>query len=83
MNASGSYLSKFSIYFLNLSPSRPSGSDLVLGAMPVVRGAANIADQLFGRQPRGWGAGFLAHPHSPWGYDEPEILVTQIANLVS
>jgi Asp-tRNA(Asn)/Glu-tRNA(Gln) amidotransferase A subunit family amidase len=22
----------------------------------------------------GWGRGFLAHLHSPWGYDEPEIL---------
>jgi hypothetical protein len=22
----------------------------------------------------GWDGGFLAHLHSPWGYDEPEIL---------
>jgi hypothetical protein len=38
------------------------------------RGSANIADKLFGWHPRGWGGGFLAHPHSPRGYDEPEIL---------
>jgi hypothetical protein len=24
--------------------------------------------------PNGWSGGFLAHLHSPWGYDEPEIL---------
>jgi hypothetical protein len=42
--------------------------------MVLARGAANIADQLFGWHPRGWGGGFLAYLHSPWGYDEPEIL---------
>jgi hypothetical protein len=42
--------------------------------MVLARGAANIADQLFGWQPRGWDGGFLAHLHPPWGYDEPEIL---------
>ena len=42
--------------------------------MVLARGAANIADQLFGWHTGGWGGGFLAHLHSPWGYDEPEIL---------
>ena len=42
--------------------------------MVLARGAANIADQFFGWYPRGWDGGFLAHLHSPWGYDEPEIL---------
>jgi hypothetical protein len=37
-------------------------------------GAANIADQFFGCCALGWGGGFLAHLHSPWGYDEPKIL---------
>jgi hypothetical protein len=42
--------------------------------MVLARGAANIADQFFGWHPRGWASGFLVHLHSPWGYDEPEIL---------
>jgi len=42
--------------------------------MVLARGAANIADQVFGRHPRGQASGFLAHLHSLWGYDEPEIL---------
>jgi hypothetical protein len=42
--------------------------------MALTRSAANIADELFGWHPRGWASGFLAHLHSPWGYDEPEIL---------
>jgi len=45
-----------------------------LGRMVLARGAANIADQFFGWYPRGWDGGFLAPLHSPWGYDEPEIL---------
>jgi L-gulonate 3-dehydrogenase len=40
----------------------------------IAASAANIADQFFGWYPRGWDGGFLAHLHSPWGYDEPEIL---------
>jgi hypothetical protein len=39
-----------------------------------VPGTANIADQFFCWYPRGWDGGLLAHPHSPWGYNEPEIL---------
>ena len=46
-------------------------ADLALGGMALPRSAANIADQLFGWHPRGRGGGFLAHLHSPWGYDEP------------
>jgi hypothetical protein len=42
--------------------------------MVFARGAANIAHQLIGWHPRGWGGGFLAHLHSPGGYDEPAIL---------
>jgi hypothetical protein len=42
--------------------------------MVFARSAANIAHQLFGWRPHGWGKGFRAHLHSPWGYDEPEIL---------
>ena len=42
--------------------------------MVLARGAANIAHQLFSWHTGGWGRGFLAHLHSPWGYDEPEIL---------
>ena len=49
-------------------------ADLVLGGMVLARGAANITNQFFGWHPRGRGRGFLAHLHSPWGYDEPEIL---------
>ena len=49
-------------------------ADLVLGGMVLARGAANIANQLFGWHTDGWGRGFLALLHSPWGYDEPEIL---------
>ncbi len=55
---------------------------LVLGGMVLVRSAANIAGQLSRWHPRGWGGGFLAHLHSPWDYDELEIFVTQIENLV-
>ena len=42
--------------------------------MVLARGAAHIADQLFGWHPRGWGGGFLAHLHSAWCYDDPKIL---------
>ncbi len=42
--------------------------------MVLARGATDIADKLFGWHPHGRGGGFLAHLHSPWGYDEPEIL---------
>ena len=42
--------------------------------MVLARGTANIADQFSGWDPRGQASGFLAHLHSPWGYDEPEIL---------
>jgi hypothetical protein len=42
--------------------------------MLLAGGAAVIADQLSGWHPRGWDGGFLAHLHSPWGYDEPEFL---------
>ncbi len=49
-------------------------TDSVLGGMALARGTANISDQFFGWHPRGWDGGFLAHVHSPWGYDEPEIL---------
>ena len=49
-------------------------ADLVLSGMVLARGAANIADEFFGWYPRGWGGGFLAHLHSPWGYDETELL---------
>jgi hypothetical protein len=37
-------------------------------------GATDVADQLFGWHTGGRGGGFLANLHSPWGYDEPEIL---------
>ena len=46
-------------------------ADLVLGGMVLARGAANVADQLFGWHATGWGGGLLAHLHSRWGYDEP------------
>jgi len=46
--------------------------------MVLARGTANVADQLFGWHPGWWGGEFLAHIHSPWGYDEPEILSYQI-----
>jgi hypothetical protein len=39
--------------------------------MVLARGAANIADQLFGWHATGWGGGLLAHLHSRWVYDEP------------
>ena len=42
--------------------------------MELARGTANIADQFFACYPRGRDGGFLAHLHSHWGYDEPEIL---------
>jgi hypothetical protein len=42
--------------------------------MALARGTANTADQSFGWYPHGWVGGFLAHLHSRWGYDEPEIL---------
>ena len=58
------------------SASIQHDADLVLGGTVLARGTANIAHQLFGWYPRGWGGGFLAHLHSPWGYDEPEILHT-------
>jgi hypothetical protein len=54
--------------------SVPPGPAYTLGRMVLARGAANIAHQLFGWHPRGRGGGFLAHLHSPRGYDEPEIL---------
>ena len=47
---------------------------LVLDGVAPACNAAIIADQFFGWHPRGWGGGFLAHLHSPWGYDEPEML---------
>jgi hypothetical protein len=59
--------------FLAAEPSQDD-ADLVLGGMVLARGTTNIADQFFGWYPRGWDGGFLAHLHSPWGYDEPEIL---------
>jgi hypothetical protein len=49
-------------------------ADLVLGRMFLARGATNIADKLFGRNTDRRGGGILAHLHSPWGYDELEIL---------
>ena len=55
---------------------RQDDADLVLDATLLADGDANIVDQFFGWHPRGWGGGFLAHLHSPWGYDEPEILRT-------
>jgi hypothetical protein len=42
--------------------------------MVLARGAANVADQLFGWHATGWGGGLLAHLHSRWGYHEPETL---------
>jgi hypothetical protein len=33
-----------------------------------------LRTSFFDWHPRGWGGGFLAYFHSPWGYDEPEIL---------
>ena len=48
--------------------------DLVLGGMVLAYGAANIAEQLYGWYLLGWDGRFLANLHSPWGYDEPEIL---------
>ena len=59
--------------FLAAEPFQDNAG-LVLGGMVLTRGAANIADRLVGWHPREWGGGFLAHLHSPWGYDEPEIL---------
>ena len=50
------------------------GTDLVLGGMVLARGAANITHQFFAWRTGGWDGGFLAHLHSPWGYDEPELL---------
>jgi hypothetical protein len=41
-----------------------------------MRGATDVADQLFIWHPRGWARGFLTYLHSPWGCDEPEILCT-------
>ena len=61
----------FNIFF-SANPSQDD-ADLVLGGMLLARGAANIADQLFGWHTGGWGGGFLAHLHSAWGYNEPEI----------
>jgi hypothetical protein len=49
-------------------------ADLVLSGMVLARGKANIADQFFGWRPCGWDGGFLLPLHSPWGYDEREIL---------
>jgi hypothetical protein len=50
--------------------------------MVLARGVANIAHQLFGWH-TGWRrAGFLDHLHSPWGYDEPEILRTSSRQFV-
>ena len=56
--------------FLGAEPFRDD-ADLVLGGMVLARGAANIADQLFGWHATGWGGGLLAHLHSRWVYDEP------------
>jgi hypothetical protein len=42
--------------------------------MALARGTANVTDQYFGWYPHGWVGGLLAHLHSRWGYDEPEIL---------
>ena len=69
------WLSFFNIFnaFLAAEPFQDD-ADLVLGGMVLARGSANIAGQLFSWHPRGWGREFLAHLHSPWGYDEPEIL---------
>jgi len=44
--------------------------------MVLAHGAANIVDQFFGWHTGRWGGEFQAHLHSPWGYDEPEILRT-------
>ncbi len=49
-------------------------ADLVLGGMVFACGTANIAHQLFGWHQRGRGGRLLAHLHSRWCYDEPEIL---------
>jgi hypothetical protein len=54
--------------------SLTAAEGLVLGGTVLARGAANITHQLFGLHTSGWDGGFLAHLHSPWGYDEPEIL---------
>ena len=69
---SGTYFPIFSM--LPSPPSPQQDTDLILGGMVLARGAANIPHQLFGWHPRWWGGEFLAHLHSPWGYDEPEIL---------
>ena len=53
---------------------RQDDANLVLDETLFAVGDASIADQFFGWHPPGWGAGFLAHLHSPWGYDEPEVL---------
>jgi hypothetical protein len=49
-------------------------ADLVLGRVVLPGHAADVAHQLLGRRLGGGGEGFLAHLHSPRGYDEPEIL---------
>ena len=54
---------------------------LVLRGIVLARGAANIANQPFGRHPLRWGGAFLAHLHSTWGYDEPEILRYEIRQV--
>jgi hypothetical protein len=59
--------------FLTVKPFQDD-ADFVLGGMVLARGTANVAHQLFGWYPCGRGGEFVAHLHSPWGYDEPEIL---------
>ena len=59
--------------FLTAEPFQDN-ADLVLDGMVLACGATDVADQLFGWHAGGWGGRFLAHLHSPWGYDEPEIL---------
>ena len=54
--------------------SLKDNADLVLGGIVLARDAATISDKFFGWCPHGWGRGFLAHLHSPWGQGEPEIL---------
>jgi hypothetical protein len=54
-------------------------ADLVLGRVVLAGGPADVAHdflggRLGGRLLGGGGGGFLAHLHSPRGYDEPEIL---------
>jgi hypothetical protein len=49
-------------------------ADLVLGRVVLTGVTANVTHYIFGGRLGGGGGGFLAHLHSPGGYDEPEIL---------